>query len=141
MTDSLLKVRFKPKPQPHSAQTTDTCFGRTRNNSYIAGYYKLKFNVTLVGTRSDNTTGEEPLGIIESNVNSCTPAIDLSPYVDAYPNGVYLKITDVQSNQGTWPADYVNYGFLHGTAWKTVRSSDCWTMDIEVSADGTKTFE
>jgi hypothetical protein len=141
ITDSVLKVRFKPKPQPHSAQTTDTCYGRTPNQSYIAGYYKLKFNVTLVGTRANNTTGEEPLGIITSDINTCTSAIDLSPYVDVYPNGIYLRITDVQSNQGTWPSDYLTNGFKNGSAWKAVRTSDCWTMDIEVSADGTKTFE
>lgn len=140
-TDSMLKVRFKVKPQPHSANTTNTCFGRTTGQSYIAGYYKLKFNVTLVGVRSDNTTGEEFLGVIEGNVNSCTTGIDLSNYVGMYPNGVYLKITDVQSNQGTWPSNYSTYGFRDGNTWKTVRTSDCWTLDVEVAADGTKTFD
>lgn len=141
ITDSMLKVRFKVRPQPHSANTSNTCYGRTVNQSYIAGYWKLKFNATLVGTRADNTTGEEPLGIIEGNVNSCTPAIDLSPYVGMYPNGVYIRLTDVQSNQGTWPADYSTNGFKNGATWKTVRTSDCWTLDIEVAADGTKTFD
>jgi hypothetical protein len=140
-TDSMLKVRFKVKPQPHAANTTNTCYGRVTGQSYIAGYYKLKFNVKLVGKRADNTTGEEFLGVIEGNVNTCTPAIDLSNYVGMYPNGVHLVISDVQSNQGTWPANYSTYGFRDGNTWKTVRTSDCWTMDIEVAADGTKTFD
>jgi hypothetical protein len=140
-TDSMLKVRFKVKPQPHAANTSDTCHGRTRSQSYIAGYYKLKFNLKLVGKRSDNTIGEEFLGIIEGNVNSCTSGIDLSNYTGMYPNGIYLVISDVQSNQGSWPNNYSTYGFRDSNTWSTVRSSDCWTMDIEVAADGTKTFE
>jgi hypothetical protein len=140
-TDSMLKVRFKVKPQPHSANTVDTCYGRTTNQSYIAGYYKLKFNVKLIGRRADNTIGEEFLGTIQGNVNTCTSGIDLSNYSGMYPNGVYLVISDVQSNQGTWPDNYSTYGFRDGNTWKTVRTSDCWTMDIEVAADGTKTFD
>lgn len=140
-TDSMLKVRFKVRAQPHAANTTNTCYGRATGQSYIAGYHKLKFNVNIVGVRADNTTGEDFLGVIEGHVNSCTPAIDLSPYVGMYPGGVYLKITDVQSNQGTWPSNYSTYGFRDGNTWKTVRQADCWTLDIEVAADGTKTFD
>ena len=141
MTDSVAKVRFKVKPQPEAAQTTDTCYGRNMPASSIAGYTKLQFNVTLRGVRADDSTGEEPLGTQTVGVNSCSPAIDLSSYVSQYPKGIYLVISNVKGNQGTWPSDYHTNGFKNSNTYMNVRTFDCWTMDLEVSADGTKTFD
>jgi len=40
-----------------------------------------------------------------------------------------------------FPNDYHLYGFKNSNVFSDVRSMDCWTMDIEVAADGTKTFD
>jgi hypothetical protein len=141
MTDSMLKVRFKVHPQPDSAKSTSVCSGRVSGNSTIAGYTKLKFNVQVVGVASNNSIVTEPLGYHTVVVNSCSPGIDLSPYKAMYPNGIYLIISDVRGNQGQYPADYSTKGWTNSDSFVPIRSSDCWSMDLEVAADGTKTFE
>ena len=141
MTDSMLKVRFKVHPQPDSAKSSSVCNNRTTGQSTIAGYTKLYFNVQVVGVASNNSITNEPLGYHTVGVNSCSPAIDLSPFKAMYPNGVYLIISDVRANQGQYPSDYSTKGWTNSNSFVPVRSSDCWSMDLEVAADGTKTFE
>jgi hypothetical protein len=141
MTDSMVKVRFKVHPQPDSANSTSVCYGRVTGQSTIAGYTKLKFNVQVVGVRADNTTVTEPLGYYTVGVNSCSPGIDLSSFKSMYPNGIYVIISDVRANQGQYPADYSTKGWTNSDSYSLVRSGDCWSMDLEVAADGTKTFQ
>ena len=151
--DSTLKVRFKANVQPKSANTTAVCPGRVTGMSSIKGYGKLKFDLSLVG-RKENGTVSLPISLGQKtiSVNSCTPAIDLSPYASQYPNGIYLKIANVQGNQNWSPGTnseqqtYDTYGYIYpqnphvGETWEYIRNAECWTLDIEVAADGTKTF-
>ncbi len=147
LTDSLLKVRFKANLEPDAASTTpeESCFGRASTNSSLAGYTKLQFYAKIVGTKADGTVEEEilPGGPFTVQVNSCTPAIDLSSYASYYSGGMYLVIYNVRSNKGIWPSDYDKNGFLNSNSFtgdSSQRSVECWTMDIEVAADGTQTF-
>jgi hypothetical protein len=139
-TDSVLKVRFKVIPQPESSNASPYCYGRNSGSS-IAGYTKLSYNVQLVGRKADNTTVTEPVGTFTTGVNSCSPAIDLSPYVSQYPNGVYLIVQAVKGNQAYYPANYDFFGFRDVSSFSDIRSMDCWVLDVEVAADGTKTFD
>lgn len=139
-TDSLLKVRFKALPQPESSESSPHCFGR-QPGVPIAGYTQLKFTVVIGGLMADGTSSTEPLGTYTIDVNSCTPAIDLSSYVSRYPGGIHLVVQSVKGNQGSWPHNYSSYGFRDSTMFSDIRSSDCWALDVEVAADGTKTFD
>jgi hypothetical protein len=156
-TDSSLKIRFKANLQPESSQSNPVCYGRVPSMSTLKGYTKLKFNLFLVGTKSDNTTTEESLGEQTIEINKCTSAIDLSNYngvnyPSKYPNGIYLKIKNVRGNQnwspGTWPEQQAwdTWGFYPNSYYNgdsylpAIRSNDCWSVDVEVAADGTKTF-
>lgn len=139
-TDSVLKVRFKVVPQPESSSSSPYCYGRQFGSS-IAGYTKLSYNVQLVGRRADNTTETEPVGTFTTGVNSCSQAIDLSPYVSQYPNGIYLIVQAVKGNQAYYPANYDFFGFRDVDSFSDIRTQDCWVLDVEVAADGTKTFD
>lgn len=142
VTDSMLKVRFKPRPQPQNNASDHYCYIPSyTNTSQIAGYWKLQYNVQLVGFKADGSTAQEPLGIFTTTVNTCTQAIDLSPYVSMYPNGLYLIVQSVKGNQAVWPNDYAQFGFKNSNAFMDIRSNDCWVLDVEVAADGTKTFD
>lgn len=141
-TDSLLKVRFRPRPQPQNTASSPYCYiPNYVNQSSIAGYTKLSYNVKLVGLRANGTTEEETLGTFTTNVNGCSQAVDLSSYASQFPGGIYLVIQSVKGNQGVWPNDYHLYGFKNSSVFSDIRSMDCWVMDIEVAADGTKTFD
>jgi hypothetical protein len=138
MTDSVVKVRFKVRPMPES--TSNACYGRT-TGSTIPGYTKLKFNVLVKGVNSNNTlTGEDYVGTYETGVNACTQGLDLSYYKAKYPNGFVVLVSSVQGNQGCSNYDY-NNGFKNCNVWKNIRTIDCWSLDMEVAADGTKTFD
>lgn len=141
-TDAVLKVRFKPRPQPENTASSPYCYipSYTKMSS-IAGYTKLSYNVTLVGQKANGTIEEEPLGTFMTDVNSCSQAIDLSSYASTYPAGIYIKVQSVRGNQGVWPSDYHLYGFKNSSAFSDIRSMDCWVIDVEVAADGTKTFD
>lgn len=88
-------------------------------------------------------------------------------YLSKYPDGIYLKIKNVKGNQ-QWSPGGATYweSYYQQQAWDTwgfysktqsstgqgnpyyngdsymqaIRSNDCWSIDIEVAADGTKTF-
>jgi hypothetical protein len=139
-TDSVLKVRFKAVQQPESSSASPYCYGRS-TGAAIAGYTKLMFSVTLIGTRANGSTEAEPLGNFTIGVNSCTPAIDLSSYASAYPGGIYLRVESVKGNQAYFPNNYDSYGFRDVNSFSDIRSQDCWVLDVEVAADGTKTFD
>lgn len=139
-TDALLKVRFKALPQPESSSASPYCYGRQTGSS-IAGYTKLSFNVQLMGTKANGQVQYEPLGTFTIGVNSCTPAIDLSSYASMYPGGIYLIVQSVKGNQAYFPADYDYKGFTNVDSFSDIRSQDCWVLDVEVAADGTKTFD
>ncbi|WP_408097407.1 hypothetical protein ACJVC5_00435 [Peredibacter sp. HCB2-198] len=151
--DSILKVRFIANVQPESRNTTTVCPGRVSGKSTMKGYGRIKFDLTLVGTTLSGTTQTVNLGTKIIDVNKCTPALDLSTYAAQYPGGIYFKISNVWGNQ-EWspsygtnePYIYDTYGFIYpqnpyvsGT-WKQIRTSDCWSLDIEVASNGTKTF-
>ncbi len=138
-TDAVLKVRFKALPQPESSNASPHCFNRNSGAS-IAGYTKLQFSVTLVGVTSGGVTQTEPLGNFNIGVNSCTTAVDLSSYASTYPGGIYLRVEAVKGNQGVYPNNYEQFGFRDVNSFVDIRSMDCWALDVEVAADGTKTF-
>lgn len=140
MTDSMVKVRFKVKPQPESAGTNDACYGRNKGSS-IPGYTKLKFNVLVRGVNSDGSlTTDDYVGQVEAGVNSCTPALDLSSFKAKYPNGIVVLVSSVLSNQKCSSYNWTD-GFKNCTTMGPVRTIDCWSLDMEVAADGTKTFD
>lgn len=139
-TDSTLKVRFKVIQQPESTSSSPYCYGRMPGAS-IAGYTKLQFNVQLRGVRANGVQVTEPIGTYTVGVNSCTPAIDLSSYASTYPGGIYLIVDSVKGNQGYFPANYDDFGFRDVDSFVDIRSMDCWVLDVEVAADGTKTFD
>lgn len=140
-TDSLLKVRFKVRPQPVNTASNPYCYIENYKNVFsIAGYTKLQFTVNLVGKKG-STEYTEPVGSYTVGVNSCTPAIDLSSYASRYPDGIYLTVSSVLSNQAYYPNDYDYNGFTNSSNFGNVRSMDCWILDVEVAADGTKTFD
>ncbi len=149
--DSTLKVRFKANLQPESANTTTVCPGRKTGVSSMKGYGRIKFDLYLVGKRGNGTVSTVGLGTKTIDINKCTSAINLSTYAEEFPNGIYLKISNVQGNQNWAPgigdeAYYDNYGFIYPqnphvqNTWKAIRDAECWSLDIEVAADGTKTF-
>ena len=131
-TDALLKVRFKALPEPQSAGSGGTlCYGRVSGSTSL-GYTKMKIWPTVIGVNDNNTTSSYypyPAGL-EINVNNCSPAIDLSSYKSMHPNGVYVIIDSVSVNTGAG-TEYSNYGVPH---------TKCWSLQFEVAADGTKTF-
>ena len=150
--DSTLKVRFKSNIQPSSANTSTVCPGRVTGQSSIKGYGKIKFDLYLVGRKANGSETTISLGTKEVGVNTCTSAIDLSSYAAEYPNGIYLKVKNVYGNQNWLPGTYQeswyydSYGYVSpqnpyvASAWKLIRNAECWSLDIEVAADGTKTF-
>lgn len=139
-TDSFLKVRFKVQPQPEASNASPYCYGR-QSGASIAGYTKLQFNVQLMGTKANGAVQYEPIGTYTIGVNNCTPAIDLSSYASQYPGGIYLIVQSVKGNQAYFPADYDYQGFKNVASYADIRSQDCWVLDVEVAADGTKTFD
>lgn len=139
-SDSLLKVRFKPLPQPESANSSTVCAGRVFGNS-IAGYTKLMYSVRLIGRRADGTRGEEPVGTFTTGVNACSEGIDLSSFAAMYPGGIHLIVENVMGNQAYYPSDYQYKGFEAVNSFVIVRPQECWALDVEVAADGTKTFD
>ena len=139
-TDSLLKVRFKVLPQPESSNASPYCYGR-QSGASIAGYTKLQFNVELFGTKANGAVEREPIGTYTVGVNACTTGIDLSSYASTYPGGIYVVVQSVKGNQGYFPPNYDFYGFRDVDSFVDIRTQDCWSLDIEVAADGTKTFD
>lgn len=146
ISDASLKIRFKANPEPDAASTSTWCSGRRTGTSMLPGAAKYTFNVTLVGTRPGGVQELEPLrpGVgFTVDVNGCSEAIDLSTYLGVYTEGMYVIITDVKSNKGGWPSQQQldTSGFIGWGSFDKVRSGECWSFDIEVAADGTKTFD
>lgn len=142
-TDVMLKIRFKVKPEPESTGTTNEVCYRRNKGSTSKGYTKLSFDVAIYRIESSGATTEihtEPFSFVE--INSCTRAFDLKPYKEMSPNGIYFVIRNVRSN--TKSNDLPSYdkdGFYESYAMERVPGTKCWSMDIEVAADGTKTFD
>lgn len=136
--DQKLKLRIKVKPQPAAAQTATMCYGRQPGTT-IPGYTNLRFNVNVYGVSANNSlTFLGSLGPYTAGVNTCTPAIDLSYYQQVSPTGVVVAIDQVQANQNCGFSPY--NGFASCTSYRNVRSMDCWSMDFEIAADDTKSF-
>jgi hypothetical protein len=139
MTDSVLKLRVKVKPQQDLTGTSSPlfCYGRVRPGSRVPGYTQLQYTVQvytasgalIVDSAKTFTTG----------VNSCSEAINLSEYKEANPNGIMIGISDVKANQGCWWSE--TNGYTDCDSFVNIRSFDCWGLDFEVAADGTKTFD
>jgi hypothetical protein len=142
-TDAILKVRFKVLPQPENSATSPYCYiPAYKKMSKIPGYTKLQYNVELWGRTSESSPFvRETLGSFNTTVNNCTPAIDLSSYTSTYPGGIYLVVQGVRSNQGPTDINYTQLGFGGSNSFTDVRSMDCWALDVEVAADGTKSFD
>jgi hypothetical protein len=143
MTDSTLKVRFKVKAQPDAAQTDTMCYGRNMPGSTFPGYTKLQYYVKVYGVNASNAvTFLDTKGPFTTGVNSCSSAVDLSQYINQNPGQVGLVVTvdQVKANQACSSWNWTT-GFTSCNSYKNVRSFDCWAMDIEVAADGTKTFD
>ena len=142
MTDSVLKVRIKPKPQPAASQTDTMCAGRNMPGVTIPGYTKLQYYVKVYGVSATNAvTYLATQGPFTTGVNDCSPAIDLSEYQEQSPTGVVITVEQVKANQNCSGSYWTSAGFSTCNVYKNVRSYDCWAMDFEVAADGTKTFD
>ena len=130
-SDAIVKVRFKAIPEPKSSNTNQTlCYGRDGGSTSL-GYTKIKIFASIIGIQGNQRISHvvHPQGI-EIPVNSCTPAIDLSPYKAMYPEGVYIQINETQVDDGPGTA-YSVYG---------VPKSKCWSLLFEIATDTTKTF-
>ena len=169
-SDSVMRVRIKANLQPDSSQANPLCYGRVSSQSWIKGYSRMKLDLYLVGvTRNDNGTvtsysnPELLVGDMTIGINYCSSVLDLSNfngvnYLSKYPDGFFLQIRNVRGNQnwapgGSTPAEsnaqqraFDLYGFYPNTYYdgnsymQAIRGNDCWSVDIEVAADGTKTF-
>lgn len=150
LTDSVLKLRVKVKPEPNatgSYGTSGVCYGRN-TGAYLPGYTKLQYTVKVYGTSSSNAvTYLGTVGTYQTSVNNCSPAIDLSDYKEQSPTGLIVVIDNVMENKNcTKPAGasdsfWNQYGWSSCNTYNKVRSMECWSMDFEVAADGTKTFD
>lgn len=142
LTDSILKLRVKVLPEPESHGATGVCYNRG-SGSYVPGYTKLQYYVTVYGTSSNNAvTYLGQRGPFTTSVNNCSDAIDLSEFKEASPTGLIVTINQVKenkncSNQSYWDAN----GWAGCSLFNKVRSMECWSMEFEVAADGTKTFD
>lgn len=137
-------------------------YTRLRLDLYLIGVSK--------DTNGNVTTYHTPELLIPDmtiGINNCSSVLDLASfngpsgvvnYPSKYPDGFFLQIRNVRGNQnyspggtpgadsynrqmaydqwGFWPHQY--YNGLDFTM--PIRSNDCWSVDIEVAADGTKTF-
>jgi hypothetical protein len=139
MTDAVVKLRIKVKPQPEAAQTDTMCYGRNMPGSTIPGYTKLQYYVKVHGVSAGNAvTYLGTLGPFITGVNSCSAAMDLSSFKEQSPDGIIVSVDQVKANQNC--SSWTN-GFSNCNSYKNVRSFDCWSMDFEIAADGTKTFD
>lgn len=142
MTDSVLKVRIKVKPQPFAAQSDTMCYGRNMPGVTIPGYTKLQYYIKVYGVSAGNAlTLLDTKGPFTTSVNSCSDAVDLSEYQEQSPTGVAIAINQVKANQNCSGSYWTSTGWANCNIYKNVRSFDCWAMDFEVAADGTKTFD
>ncbi len=145
MTDSLLKVRVKVKPQQELTGNASPlfCYGRVRPGARIPGYTLLRYDVKVYGVSASNSLSYlGTAGTFTTGVNSCSQAIDLSYFKEVSPTGVVITIDNVKANQNCWPSSYNGYASCTSDSHFTaVRSFDCWGVDLEVAADGTKTFD
>lgn len=138
-SDGRLKIRFKVRPQPKVGKSDGKwCLGRQTGMSSdpSGGYRSLQFKVSLRPVNPDGTLGSTFIGTrsLSAGVNSCTRAENFSGIAKSYPHGVVVVVHDVKSDQGCW------YG-ENCTAFETVRSASCWSMDIQVSTDTTKDIQ
>jgi len=138
LTDAIIKARIKVHPEPYAAGDTTVCKGRN-TGSYWPGYTKLQYEVHAYGVMSNG--GVQHLGKIgdyTTGVNNCSPTIDISASQELYPRGVYLAVRNIKENKGCnqdWWA-----GWQNCNQYRKVRSQSCVRFEIEVAADGTKTF-
>ncbi|MFA7614725.1 MAG: hypothetical protein WCY48_10870 [Candidatus Caldatribacteriota bacterium] len=144
-TDAMLKIRFKVKPEPKSAGFgNEVCYKGPSGGSasFSKGYTKLSFAVKIYGITPSGSTEEVRSFFIEpTTVNHCTKAIDLKNYKQMYPRGIYFTISQISSNTQFVPDDYDKNGFYSMDVMTQIPGTKCWSMDIEVAADGTKTFD
>jgi hypothetical protein len=142
LTDSVLKFRVKINPEPDSSGTSqNVCYGRN-SGTYLAGYTKLQYAVKVYGVNANNGFSYlGTLGPYTTNVNNCSPAIDLSAYQESSPNGIMVAIYDVKENKNCSPWNWDANGWNNCSNFNKIRSMECWSMDFEVAADGTKTFD
>jgi hypothetical protein len=133
-TDALLKIRVKPRPQPKAPVGKTWCFGRvTGQSSDTYGYTSLKYSVSVRAVNANGSLGAFLRTYTQTtSVNSCSPAMDFSGYLQSNVNGIVVVVHDVQS---------LNCWYGSGcTTYASVRAASCWQMDIEAAVDGTKTF-
>lgn len=133
-TDSKLRVRFKVRPQPKPPVGKTWCFNRTTGQSSNPyGYKTLEFKVGIRGLNQDGTLKPtlESIKSVTAQVGGCTQVLDFSGDNQRHPYGVAVVVYDVYSDQGCW---YTN----SCTSMSSVKTSSCWSMDIEASVDGTK---
>lgn len=163
-SDAKMRVRIKANLQPDSSQANPLCYGRVSSQSWIKGYSKMKLDLYLVGVTTDDSgnvqsysTPELLVGDMTIGVNYCSSVLDLSNfngvnYLSKYPDGFFLMIKNVRGNQNWSPGTqaeqqaFDTYGFYPNSYYDgnsympAIRGNDCWSVDIEVAADGTKTF-
>lgn len=141
LTDSVLKFRVKVNPEPESHGAAGVCYGRG-SGAYLAGYTQLKYYVTVYGATGNNgVTFLAKLGPYQTSVNNCSPAIDLSTYQESSPTGLIVAITEVMENKNCSGWSWNDTGWGACNSFNKIRSMECWSMEFEVAADGTKTFD
>lgn len=138
-TDAVMSARLKVRPQPETAGSgaNGVCYGRSTGSS-IPGYTKLKFNVAIASVNSP-TVLETVAMDVTVGVNACSEGFNLRSFKGTYPEGYFVVISDVKSNQFCPNYNWTT-GFQSCEVYRSVRTMDCWSMELEVAKDGTKTF-
>lgn len=135
-TDAKLRVRFKVLPQPSVSGQGEWCFGRvTGQSAPYFGYRNLRFNVGLRAIRADGTLDSNIIMSqdVTAGLNGCTTPVNFDGLNQNAPYGVAVVVQDVQSDQ--------NCTYRPCTAYRKVRSADCWRVEMQVSADDTVDFQ
>ncbi len=147
-TDSRLKVRTIPRPQPGTSGGT-YCYGRTSGSPHYQGYTKLAATVSLrplqnvVKNSAGNITSYKLGNALQArsfttNIMSCSPILDFSGYCSGpgTENGCAFTVEYVTVNQGC-----TNVWDSQGNTctWMVdVQSNSCWQLDLEVASDDTQ---
>ncbi len=132
-SDSVRKVRFKVRPQVKPPTGQSYCYYRRIGQSADTyGYSKLRLTVGVRPLKADGTLDTiKRSWTVESVVNSCTPAIDMSAsQIGTWPHGVVFEITRAERSDNCW--------YQTGcTTYADIPAKSCWQVDVEAAVDGT----
>jgi hypothetical protein len=134
-TDGLLRIRLRANPQPRPPTNEQYCYGRN-TGIRVPNYGDLTVDLHLVDIKcpsggiscdpSQYILGQayRPKNIGPVTVSSNSEIIDIGQYANQGVVATAIKISNARKDQGN----------------ETVRSMDCWSMDVEVQTSYTQSF-